>query len=259
MRYRGKPFINYHFMTISGLFRDEFGNFLIKSRKLVSKDSAVLRVALPMLKDSWGEDFVPINQFPKSFCVMAGRSPDSFKPYTPIDVTKDHLDLLVKGYKTGKVSSSLFESKEGDRIVLKGPREKLNVNVLDDAHRIVAFAGGTGIAPIYQVLKYLKESKTKKTINTVKVQLFYANKTRDDILLKEELDKLIPDLPGLEVKNIIESERGYINESDLANCTSDDYVLVCGPKGFNELLLGNKENGRIGLLKEIPNNRIYKF
>lgn len=241
-------------MTISGLFRDEFANFLIKSRKLVSNDSVVLRVALPMLKDSWGEDFVPVNQFPKSFCVMAGRSPDSFKPYTPIDVTKDHLDLLIKGYKTGKVSSSLFESKEGDKIVLKGPREKLNVNVLDDAHRIVAFAGGTGIAPIYQVLNYLKESK-----NTVKVQLLYANKTKDDILLKKELDKLIPDLPGLEVKNIIESERGYINESDLANCTSDDYVLVCGPRGFNELLLGNKETGLIGLLKEIPINRIYKF
>lgn len=241
---------------ISGLFRDEFANFLIKSRKLVSPDSAVLRVALPMLKDSWGEDFVPIHQFPKSFCVMAGRSPDSFKPYTPIDVTKDHLDLLVKGYKTGKVSSSLYECKEGDRIVLKGPREKLNVKVLEKAHRIVTFAGGTGIAPIYQVLKHLKESR-----NNVKVQLFYANKTIDDILLKEELDKLLLEMSGLEIKNIIESERGYINESDLkvVGSSTSDYVLVCGPKGFNELLLGNKETGQIGLLTKIPTDRIYKF
>ena len=242
-------------MTISGLFRDEFANFLIKSRKLVSKDSAILRISFPMLKDSWGEDFVPIDQFPKSFCVMAGKNPSVFKPYTPIDVTNDHLDLLVKGYKTGKVSSSLFESKEGDKVVLKGPRDKLNLRVLDSVQRILAFAGGTGIAPIYQVLKYIK-SKYK---DNMKVQLFYANKTRDDILLKDELDKLLLEMPGLEIKNIIEAERGYLNESDMKNVDTSDYVMVCGPKGFNELLLGNKETGQIGLLNKIPIERIYKF
>ena len=243
-------------MTISGLFRDEFANFLIKSRKLVSKDSAILRISFPMLKNSWGEDFVPIDQFPKSFCVMAGKNPSAFKPYTPIDVTNDHLDLLVKGYKTGKVSSSLFESKEGDKVVLKGPREKLNVRVLDSVQRILAFAGGTGIAPIYQVLKYIK-SKYK---DNMKVQLFYANKTREDILLKDELDKLLLEMPGLEIKNIIETERGYLNESDIKDVDINDlYVMVCGPKGFNELLLGNKETGQIGLLNKIPIERIYKF
>ena len=243
-------------MTISGLFRDEFANFLIKSRKLVSKDSAILRISFPMLKDSWGEDFVPIDQFPKSFCVMAGKNPSVFKPYTPIDVTNDHLDLLVKGYKTGKVSSSLFESKEGDKVVLKGPRDKLNLRVLDSVQRILAFAGGTGIAPIYQVLKYIK-SKYK---DNMKVQLFYANKTRDDILLKDELDKLLLEMPGLEIKNIIETERGYLNESDIKDVDINDlYVMVCGPKGFNELLLGNKETGQIGLLNKIPIERIYKF
>ena len=243
-------------MTISGLFRDEFANFLIKSRKLVSKDSAILRISFPMLKNSWGEDFVPIDQFPKSFCVMAGKNPSVFKPYTPIDVTNDHLDLLVKGYKTGKVSSSLFESKEGDKVVLKGPRDKLNLRVLDSVQRILAFAGGTGIAPIYQVLKYIK-SKYK---DNMKVQLFYANKTREDILLKDELDKLLLEMPGLEIKNIIETERGYLNESDIKDVDINDlYVMVCGPKGFNELLLGNKETGQIGLLNKIPIERIYKF
>lgn len=242
-------------MPISGLFRDEFANFLIKSRKLISRDSAILRISLPMLKDSWGEDFVPIDQFPESFCVMAGKNPSSFKPYTPINVTNDHLDLLVKGYKMGKVSSDLFESKEGDKIVLKGPREKFNVRALDSVQRILAFAGGTGISPIYQVLKYIKLSDKDNT----KVQLFYANKTRDDILLKDELAELLLEMPGLEIKNIIENERGYLNESDIKDVQISDYVMVCGPKGFNELLLGNKEIGQIGLLKTIPIERIYKF
>lgn len=240
-------------MNRCGLFRDEFANFLVKSRKLVSRDTAILRVSLPMLKDSWGEDFVPIDQFPKSFCVMAGRSPIAFKPYTPIDLSEDHLDLLVKGYKEGRVSSGLFESKEGDRIVLKGPREKLNVKVLDSVERIVAFAGGTGIAPIYQVLKYIKESNM-----SIKVILFHANKAKDDILLDGELDALAKEMPGLEIRNIMEAERGYLNEGDIDFVPkSSDYVLVCGPKGFNKLLLGNEDGN--GLLGDFSKEQIFKF
>lgn len=240
-------------MTRCGLFRDEFANFLVQSRKLVSRDTAILRISLSMLKDSWGEDFVPIERFPKSFCVMAGRSPIAFKPYTPIEVSKDHLDLLVKGYKEGRVSSGLFDSREGDRIVLKGPREKLNVKVIDSVKRIVAFAGGTGIAPIYQVLKYIKE-----TGKPIKVILFHANKTKDDILLEGELNALAKEMSGLEVRNIIEAERGYLNERDIDfDPELSDYVLVCGPKGFNELLLGNEVKN--GLLDNFGKERIFKF
>lgn len=240
----------------SGLFRDEFANFLIKSRKLITKDVSILRVTLPMLKNSWGEDFVPIDQFPKSFCLMAGLSPDRYKPYTPIEVTPDHLDLLVKGYESGKVSSSLFACKEGDRILLKGPREKLNVKVIDGRERIFAFAAGTGITPIYQVLKYLKD-----TSNNCEIVLFYANKSRQDILFKEELDELA--MPGLVIHHVIENERGYLNESDLQGITArpSDYVLVCGPKGFNELLLGDPSrsgSGR-GLLNKFESKQIFKF
>ena len=230
---------------------------MIKGRKLISRDTAILRVAFPMLKDSWGEDFVPIAKFPKSFCVMVGKCTDAFKPYTPVQVTNDYMDLLVKGYKGGRVSCGLFESKEGDRLVLKGPREKLNVKVLDEAKRIIAFAGGTGIAPIYQVLKYLKDVG-----KDIKVILFYANKTKDDILLCDELRELSHEISGLEIRNIIESERGYLNESDIKDITvnSSDCVLICGPKGFNELLLGNNETGRIGLLNnKFSKEQIFKF
>ena len=47
-------------------------------------------------------------------------------------------------------------------------------------------AGGTGIAPCYQIIKAALSSKNDKT----KINLIYSNTTVDDILLKDELLEL---------------------------------------------------------------------
>ena len=44
--------------------------------------------------------------------------------------------------------------------------------------------GGTGITPLYQVLNAIHAYQE----SGIKVSLIFANKTPDDILLKEELD-----------------------------------------------------------------------
>jgi cytochrome-b5 reductase len=53
-------------------------------------------------------------------------------------------------------------------------------------------AGGTGITPMFQLIKdicYHKEDKTK-------LSLVFCNKTEEDILLHEELDTLASENPG---------------------------------------------------------------
>ena len=54
---------------------------------------------------------------------MVGRDsePFAFKPYTPIDINNDHMDLLVK-ILGGRVSSDLFSLKEGEKRI--NPRTK---------------------------------------------------------------------------------------------------------------------------------------
>ena len=47
-------------------------------------------------------------------------------------------------------------------------------------------AGGTGIAPCYQIIKSSLTNAKDKT----KISLVYSNTTLDDILLKDELEKL---------------------------------------------------------------------
>ena len=188
---------------------------------------------------------------------MVGRDSDifAFKPYTPIEFGNDHMDLLVKGYPGGRVSSDLFGLKEGESVLIRGPREKLEIDrLLADKKRLIAFAGGTGIAPIYQVIKHLGNTGVEEFV------LFYANKTVEDILMKDELEALMTKLPAFKIINVIESEHGYIKSSDIADLDvkEDDFVLVCGPKGFNEALLGSEEKEK-GILSKYKSNQIYKF
>ena len=51
---------------------------------------------------------------------------------------------------------------------------------------ISMIAGGTGIAPCYQIIKSALASNNDKT----KINLIYSNTTVDDILLKDELLEL---------------------------------------------------------------------
>ncbi len=249
------------------MFRDEFAKFLIKSRILISKDTAILRISLPMLPGSWGEDLVPYAHFPKAFCVMVGRHDDlnQIKPYTPISLASDHMDLMVKTYPLGRVSKYLFELKEGDTILLKGPREKLNLDDLFHKRkpkRVIALAAGTGIAPIYQVLKYME----LQNIDTP-VSLIYANKSYSDILLKCDLEAL--KLRNFDIRHLLGSDRrtetdnGYIKIRDIEEAREDggDYVLVCGPSGFRDLILGSQQNNDHGFLSQLSytKDQIYKF
>ena len=263
-----------------GLYRDEMAKFLIKNKKLISKDSIVLRIKFPMLPGNWGEDFVPWDQYPKSFCVMVGKDGLACKPYTPIDFTEEYMDLLIKMYPEGKVSRNLFDLKEGDTIFMKGPREKFkieNLNLFNHDHdheheqtkikRIFMFAGGTGISPMFQVLKYLITNQTN--IYCPKIILTYCNKSRRDVLLEDELEDLkrLYPKPRMEIRHILEDQRGYITEADVEESNGlDDYVLVCGPKAFNEFFVGNGNgsgngNDNVGVLRRklFNSNQIFKF
>ena len=244
-----------------GLFRDEFANFIVKSRNLVTSDTVLLRISLPMLPNSWGEDFIPFEdpKFPKSFCVMVGTRPEAFKPFTPVFIGKEHMDLLVKTYPLGRVSRDLFNVKEGDRLLIRGPREKLEIDrALRGVKRLIAFAGGTGITPIFQVIKHLISCDR---MDVEEIILFDANKTRDDILLKEDLEALKLVHSRFRIDHIISAERGHVNLGDMAGIEreEDDFVVVCGPRGFNETLMGNAGIGGILKDKLYKSTQIYKF
>merc|ERR1712003_76475 len=88
----------------------------------------------------------------------------------------------------------------GDEIEVKGPighvsyfgRGKFTIHKnVEMLNHVGLIAGGTGITPAYQIIKAVVKDKKDNT----KVYLLYANKTEEDILLKDELDELARKYP----------------------------------------------------------------
>ncbi len=149
---------------------------------------------------------------------------------------EDTLEFTIKSYDHDGVTKQIGQAKLGDcfeisdswgAIEYKGPG--------------IFIAGGAGITPFIAIFRDLYRKGAIKDN-----KLFFSNKTEQDIILKEEFEKML----GSNFINIItrgETDRylsGRINEDFIKNHISDlnKHFYVCGPDSFNENLLKLLEN-----------------
>ena len=129
-------------------------------------------------------------------------------------------------------------------------------------------AGGSGITPMIQVLREILKSADDKT----EVSLLFANRTEQDIILKQQLDDAACKYANFKVTYVLSQptnpsawtgETGHIN-SDLVQkyiptASPDTFVFVCGPPPFMKSISGDKDfsstppkQGEVsGILKEL--------
>lgn len=155
---------------------------------------------------------------------------DIIRPYTFTSLQHwDYLEFIVKIYKEHHgVTQQLEKLNVGDELLLhdvfgsikyKGPG--------------VFIAGGTGITPFIAIFRALYHSN-----NLRNVALLYSNKTKDDIILHDELTKIL----GPAYKNVFTREGviGFrerrIDRRFLIETIGDFNFrfYVCGPKLFTE-------------------------
>ena len=96
-----------------------------------------------------------------------------------------YMDFIIKKYPNGPMTEHIHSMAPGQRLDIKGPIPKYPVEENKHEH-IAMIAGGTGITPMYQVIRNIFKNPNDKT----KVTLVYGNVTEDDILLKKELNEL---------------------------------------------------------------------
>ena len=131
------------------------------------------------------------------------------RPYTPTSLTTERgsFELVVKIYRAhedpkhpqgGKMSQFLDHLHIGETVDVKGPLGRLVYRgqgwfeirgsrpFPQHKSRLGMIAGGTGITPIYQLVRTIHEDP----FDTTRVSLLFANKTPEDILLRPELDAL---------------------------------------------------------------------
>ncbi|KAK4237046.1 NADH-cytochrome b5 reductase 2 [Achaetomium macrosporum] len=198
------------------------------------------------------------------------------RPYTPIsdEDAKGYMDLLVKKYPNGPMSTHLHDMVPGQRLDVKGPIPKYPWS--PNKHRHIALiAGGTGITPMFQLCRAIFNNPDDQT----KVTLVFGNVSEDDILLKNELATLENHYPRrFRAFYVLDNPpkhwtggKGYINKELLKTVLPEPKdenikVFVCGPPGMMESISGNKQSpkdqGELkGILKELgyTPEQVYKF
>ncbi|WVO13590.1 NADH-cytochrome b5 reductase 1 [Cryptococcus depauperatus] len=222
----------------------EWRSFKLVSKDHLSHNTALYRFALPRPNDSLG---LPIGQHISVAAEIDGKQ--IVRSYTPttLDNDKGHFDLVVKTYEKGNISRYLSLLTIGQEVRIKGPKGKF-VYTPNMSPALLMIAGGTGITPMYQIIK----SSLQTPGDATKLSLIYANVEEDDILLRKELESLrdssnsrftlyyVLNKPpsswnggvGFVTKDMIENHMP-------AKDVGDERVLMCGPPPMISAMKGH--------------------
>ncbi|ODQ66428.1 NADH-cytochrome b5 reductase 1 [Nadsonia fulvescens var. elongata DSM 6958] len=213
----------------------QFQEFPLIEKTVLSHNSAIYRFGLPRASDILG---LPIGQHVSIQATISGK--DIMRSYTPTSSDEfDHgyFDLLIKAYPNGNISKYVSELAIGDTIKVRGPRGQFRYQ-RGLVEEFTMVAGGTGITPMYQIMRAIAADPEDKT----RVNLIFANVNYDDILLKNELDELAAQCDNINVFYVLNNPPegwtggvGFVTKDILTGLAADasrgDAVklLLCGP------------------------------
>jgi 3-ketosteroid 9alpha-monooxygenase subunit B len=104
----------------------------------------------------------------------------------------------------------------------------------DTDRELVAFAGGSGITPVFSILKTVLAQTARR------VRLLYANRDAEAVIFAREIDQLAERYAGrFEVTHHFDVEKGFIDEPLVRTFYDrgpDAEFFICGPGPFMDLI-----------------------
>ncbi|DAZ92631.1 TPA: hypothetical protein N0F65_007691 [Lagenidium giganteum] len=247
----------------------EFRSFKVSEVETLTHNTKRLRLGLPSKDHETGLD---VASFLLAQANINGEN--LMRPYTPTNLSeeKGYLELVVKGYPTGKVSKHIVELNVGDSLQIKGPMPKFKYEA-NMYKKVGLVAGGSGLTPCLQVAKKICRDNSDKT----EVVMIFANQTEEDIILRDEIDAMQRKYPQFKVHYVLSQPgpswkgfTGHVTKDMLHKLLprpSDDHLIgVCGPPGMMEAVSGGKApdytQGELkGILKALgfTSKQVFKF
>ncbi|CAI7609598.1 unnamed protein product [Penicillium glandicola] len=193
--------------------------------------------ALPTATDVLG---LPIGQHVAIRADIDGKTVT--RSYTPTsnNIDRGRIELVIKCYPDGLLSGKYLAGLTvGDEVEFRGPKGSMRYTK-GLCRKIGMVAGGTGITPMYQLIRAICENDT----DTTEVSLVYANRSEADILLREELERFARLYPkNFKLWYMLDSApegwaygSGYVDQTVLAEQlpapSPDTKVMLCGPPGM---------------------------
>uniref|UniRef100_P36842 Nitrate reductase [NADPH] n=1 Tax=Leptosphaeria maculans TaxID=5022 RepID=NIA_LEPMC len=232
---------------------------LLSSKTKVSWDTRIFRFKLDHASQTLG---LPTGQH----LMIRLRDPVTreaiIRSYTPISQISEQgfCDVLIKiyadapGREGGKMTKALDSIPCGHWVDMKGPIGKFEYlgkgvcSINGNERRVRSMkmiCGGSGITPIYQVLRAILQDSADSTHCTV----LNGNRLEEDILCREDLDRFAEE--NGERCTLVHTltqaaegwtgRRGRIGEEllkEFCGTEEDGLVLVCGPEGLERSVKG---------------------
>ncbi|CAG8034666.1 unnamed protein product [Penicillium nalgiovense] len=183
---------------------------------------------------------IPIGQHCAIKANIDGK--DVARSYTPISNNTDlgRLELVIKCYPDGALTGKyLANLKVGDKTLFRGPKGAMKYKK-GLCKKIGMVAGGTGVTPMYQLIRAICEDEN----DTTEVSLILANRTEDDILLRKELEAFAKNYPkNFKLWYMLDQPpqkwtygKGFVTQAVMASKlpapSPDTKVMLCGPPGM---------------------------
>ncbi|RFU35632.1 hypothetical protein B7463_g648, partial [Scytalidium lignicola] len=232
---------------------------ILSTKKSVSSDTRIFSFKLEHEEQRIG---LPVGQH----LMIRLRDPVTreaiIRAYTPISEITDKgvLHVLVKVYfdtperQGGKMTQALESIPCGHSVDFKGPIGKFeylgkgNCTINGKARHVKKFimiCGGSGITPIFQVLRAVLKDREDET----KCLVLDGNRTEQDILCKDDIDALVKgNEDRCEIHYLLtkpddswSGQKGRIGkdllEKEVGICmtkTGEELVLICGPEALEK-------------------------
>lgn len=183
---------------------------------------------------------IPIGQHCAIKADIDGK--DVARSYTPTSNNTDlgRLELVIKCYPDGALTGKyLANLKVGDKTLFRGPKGAMKYK-RGLCKKIGMVAGGTGITPMYQLIRAICEDEN----DTTEISLILANRTEEDILLRKELEAFAKNYPkNFKLWYMLDQPpqkwaygKGFVTQAVLAaklwEPSPDTKVMLCGPPGM---------------------------
>ncbi|KEI71027.1 ferredoxin--NADP reductase [Endozoicomonas elysicola] len=158
--------------------------------------------------------------------------------------------VTIKRVDGGRISNWINDGvKAGDLIEVMPPAGLFHLTSKTPPGDIVLFGGGSGITPVFSILKSALKTTDRK------VKLIYANRDDQSVIFKDEMKAIAAEnIDRLEVVHILDSVHGFLTQpmvKQLVEGHENGEYFICGPGPFMDTV----ESSLIGLGE--PRERIH--